>query len=304
MGARVILWFALAPLLAVPQSLTTPADLLLSALALVALVWLAIDVIERRRYIRPRPPVLIATGTHPAGAVFAFLAAGAADCRGCCGCTSACCNAIVSRTPLDLLHFSLHPLDLTRLGLAFGLVLLHAAVIWGGGGDRERRRLSPGVCRGGSRLGRGMLAWAAARSLRRSRSSVRRYRLRRLLTMLSSPACVRARAGGHAAPRAPRLAGRAARRVVPGAARARARGVSVALRLRDGGEGTADRHDYGPQAASQREDLQERLRGAVEQIDAMPSLATLVATPADATTPTDRSRASRSGRTPISPPTG
>ena len=39
-------------------------------------------------------------------------------------------QSVVSMTTVDLLHFSLHPLDASRLCLAFGLVLLHAAVIW------------------------------------------------------------------------------------------------------------------------------------------------------------------------------
>ena len=37
---------------------------------------------------------------------------------------------VVSGTSLDLLHFSLHPVSATRLAIAFGLVLLHASVMW------------------------------------------------------------------------------------------------------------------------------------------------------------------------------
>ena len=37
---------------------------------------------------------------------------------------------VVSGTSLDLLHFSLHPINATRIAIAFGLLLLHASVIW------------------------------------------------------------------------------------------------------------------------------------------------------------------------------
>ena len=47
------------------------------------------------------------------------------------GRTSGLLLAIAAQTSLDLLHFSLHPLNSVRLSVAFGLVLLHAAVLWG-----------------------------------------------------------------------------------------------------------------------------------------------------------------------------
>src|SRR4029077_20713572 len=40
-------------------------------------------------------------------------------------------QSVVSTTALDVLHFSLHPISATRLGVAFGFVLLHAVVVWG-----------------------------------------------------------------------------------------------------------------------------------------------------------------------------
>ena len=39
-------------------------------------------------------------------------------------------RSFVTQSTLDLTHFSLHPLIPSRLALAFGLVLLHVAVVW------------------------------------------------------------------------------------------------------------------------------------------------------------------------------
>src|SRR5439155_22334847 len=39
-------------------------------------------------------------------------------------------QSIAARSSFDLLHFSLHPLEIVRLCMAFGLLLLHAALIW------------------------------------------------------------------------------------------------------------------------------------------------------------------------------
>ncbi len=128
LAARAILSYATA-LAGSSASIASPADLLLSALTAAALGWLAIDLIERRRVSRPHPPVLERSARAAAFFASAFILAGAA------GATlvwvyERILQRVVSHTDVDLLHFSLHPLSATRVGLAFALVLLEAAVIW------------------------------------------------------------------------------------------------------------------------------------------------------------------------------
>ena len=49
---RAVLYIALTPL--APTDAPTPADLLLTTLTLIAVVWLVLDLTERRRMARPR----------------------------------------------------------------------------------------------------------------------------------------------------------------------------------------------------------------------------------------------------------
>ena len=99
-----------------------PFDLLLWALLLVAMVWLAADLVERRRVVSPRfrlhggTRIRIALAYAGAGALAASLI----------WAYDRFLQNIVSRTPFDLLHFSLHPLSTPRLAIGFGLILLHA----------------------------------------------------------------------------------------------------------------------------------------------------------------------------------
>ena len=55
-GARVVLAAALSPLAETPSP--TPLDLLLTTLAMAAVVWLLLDLVERRRFARPRVRLL------------------------------------------------------------------------------------------------------------------------------------------------------------------------------------------------------------------------------------------------------
>src|SRR5262245_27744273 len=126
-AARFLIWLAMAPLAG--RALDVPLALLPNALFLAAMVWLIIDSLERWRVGPPRArlraPTAAMFGTV---ALFAFLAA--------LGATTVLwayerlLRSIAAHSSFDLLHFSLHPLEITRLCIAFGLVLLHAAVIW------------------------------------------------------------------------------------------------------------------------------------------------------------------------------
>ena len=274
--ARVVLWFGLGPVLP-SHSLTAPYDLLLTTLLLVALVYLAIDLIERRRYARPRPRLLEPTRDAAPTLIAAYGMAGVAGAlllwlyeRG--------LHAVAARTTLDLLHFSLHPLSADRLALAFALVLLHAAVIW----------TAAGILRLPA------LLWRTPR---------------RLALTLAVPAwvagvlivCATVGSSGVAVPLGPLLVAAAAALACAaalGTMRPWTRRTSQAARylalfaallapaaamypsLVAFGTEAKERlvaTDYGPQVANQREDLQERLRHALDQIDAMPALTELVA---------------------------
>jgi signal transduction histidine kinase len=104
-------------------------ELLATSLTGIAMVWLALDTIERWRTAGPRPRLLVGAVESAAWIGLAYTAAGIVT-------TSIIwayerqLRGIVSQTSFDLLQFSLHPLDAARIGLAFGVVLLHAAVVW------------------------------------------------------------------------------------------------------------------------------------------------------------------------------
>ncbi len=55
-GARGVMAAALSPLAETPSP--TPLDLLLTTLAMAAVVWLLLDLVERRRFARPRVRLL------------------------------------------------------------------------------------------------------------------------------------------------------------------------------------------------------------------------------------------------------
>jgi signal transduction histidine kinase len=122
MGATLRTFFAPAPPLA--------AALLPNALLAAALVWLSFDVAERRRVARPRVALVgVSRGTWAVVAAGYFVAALVAVLV--LWQYQRVLQEVAARSSIDLVQFSLHPVDAERLGLAFGLVMLHAAVIWG-----------------------------------------------------------------------------------------------------------------------------------------------------------------------------
>jgi signal transduction histidine kinase len=256
-----------------------PLGLLLTSLAAAALVWLLIDLIEGRRVARPRVRLLPINAGGRVTLVYVLA--------GLLGAVmiavySRFLESIVLRTAVDLLHFSLHPVDITRLGLAFALVMLHASVIWTAVAAVRLPRLWWRLPRG--RLSRlAAPAWAAGASL--GVVAVR----------VIDPAVVWM-------PQAIALAAVAACAASLGALRVRARRVSQSMRLaglflalvvpsiamypslsafaiRAKEELVA--REYGPQVVKLREDLQQRLARALEQVDALPALPQLVAARGD-----------------------
>ena len=123
-----MLWFGAAPILGV-DTLTSPVDLLLDALLVAGVTWLALDLVERRRVTPPRPRLLIPArrsliwlgGTYVAAGVIVTWLFSAYE---------QFLREIVSHASLDVLHFSLHPIGAARIAIGFGLVLIHASVVW------------------------------------------------------------------------------------------------------------------------------------------------------------------------------
>jgi signal transduction histidine kinase len=274
--SRLLLRAATAQVGAV-GSPVAPVDLFLTALVAAALVWLALDLFEARRLARPRAR-LLAPGAAGLVAML-YLATGAVDAAVLWG-YARFLQSTVSSTTIDLLHFSLFPLDLSRLGLAFGLVLLHAAVIW----------LAVAVIRLPAvawRMPRGRLplvaaaAWAAGAFAGVAMASGRDP------SIPAGPIAFALAAAGACALLLPRL-------------RVRARHSSLSIRLVGSflvllvpamamyptlttfavqAKEDFIAREYGPQVAMLREDLQRRLYQALGQIDALPSLPGLVSAP-------------------------
>ncbi|MGE5244651.1 MAG: ATP-binding protein [Betaproteobacteria bacterium] len=282
-----LLRVATAPLVRSP-ALATPLDVLLAGLLAAALVWVAIDSVERRRLTRPPrlPPGLPALGWT----AVLFAAAGVADLAIVVEYERALA-ALVSHTTLDLLHFSLHPASVPRLAMAFGLVLLHAAVLWSAVAAVRLASTARRRPQTGSILLAAAAAWTAGAGVALAVSGPRRLPIpiEPLLVVLAAVGLSALAAASLV--RRERRASQAARLglmflglLVPAAAMYPS---LVAF-------GTAAKErlvatQFGPEARSLRRDLQLRLQRALEQIDALPSLDEFVMAPPQAAAPaTDR----------------
>ena len=283
--ARVFTWAAAAPF--VGTSLQIPLGLVPNALALGALVWLALDLLQRGRLAgraRLRSPAM---STYGAVAV-RYVAAGAAAAT-VLWTYERVLESIAAQSSLDLLHFSLQPLEPMRLSVAAGLVLLHAAVVWAGATLLRAPAMLQRVPRS---LSIRIVTVAAAGAGVALASGIG---LRVLGPVPAGPLLAAVGTSGAIAvllgrPRGPlRRASQAARLglwflalVVPAIAMypsvhafsARSKEVLVAT-------------VYAPQVARQREDLKlRRLPHALDAIDANPSLAEFVTTSSETAAPT------------------
>lgn len=263
----------------VAQSLVSPVDLLLTSLVAAALVWLLVDLIEGRRLARPRARLLAADASGLVAVV--YLAVGVLDAALIWG-YGRFLQSVVSRTTIDLLHFSLHPFDATRLGLAFGLLLLHAAVIWSAAALiraptllwRLRRRRVPAVAAASWAVGAlGGVMVAGARD-----PSVPSLPL--VIALAAAAACAlslpKLRVRARRVSQSMRIAGLFLALLVPAVATypsLSAFAIQAKERL--------IANEYGAQVIAQRDDLQQRLQRALDQIDALAALPQLVTAPAD-----------------------
>src|SRR5919198_1094298 len=111
------------------QPLREPLPFLVTALAAAGIVWVAVDAIERRRLAPPRPR-LVGTGAQAMAVVAGMYALAGAAAVVIVWNYERALQRLVSHTTLDLLHFSLHPVNGSRLAITGGLVLFHCAVVW------------------------------------------------------------------------------------------------------------------------------------------------------------------------------
>jgi signal transduction histidine kinase len=272
--ARLILYLAFAPI--TPSAGPTPFDLLFTTLTMAGVVWLALDLLERRRYALPRATLL-----PPSGAtliVVAYAVAGFAIGLVLWGYEDLL-RRVVADTDLDLLHFSLHPVSAARIALEFALVLLHASVIWAAATVLRVPSLFwrlPATRAARASVVAGWLAGAAGATIlaRESGSLVPIGPLWLALgaSAAAAAAVARTRTSMRRVSQTARLAVFFLVLLAP----------SVAMYPSLLSHATAAKEqlisrEFGPQAANLREDLQQRLQQAVDQIDAMPGLAEFVA---------------------------
>ena len=109
--------------------LRSPIDLLVTALALLALVALAGDALERLRLAGRRRRHAVRPGADLARFAVTQLGVGAAVVLLTLG-YELFLGDTFTNAGLDILHFSLHPLDVARQAVVLGLLLFHAAVLW------------------------------------------------------------------------------------------------------------------------------------------------------------------------------
>jgi nitrogen fixation/metabolism regulation signal transduction histidine kinase len=284
-AARFVMYFALRPF--APPGEPTPFDLLCTTLSMTALVWLGVDLIERRRVARPRVPVVGGSARSAPIAAAAYLATGAATVW-LLSSYEQVLRTIVADSSFDLLHFSLHPLNYSRLALSFSVVLLHAAAIWTAAGIIRLPSVFLRVPRPLARrlaIGPWLAGVVAALVALRADATVPVLPL--LLAVaaagISAAALVLLRSRGRRASQAARMFALLLGLVMPALA------MYPSL-FAFGAEAKENlvANTYGPQALRQREDLKEQLQQSVDEIDALPSLADfVVGTNADTPT-TDR----------------
>ncbi|MGE3704214.1 MAG: ATP-binding protein [Vicinamibacterales bacterium] len=254
-----------------PGWLAPPIDLPLTALLLLSLAWLVLDLLDRWRLgLRSRPP--IADRGRAAGwtAVGFFLAGGVT--AGTWITYAGFLRSVARLTSFDVLQFSLHPFSWWRVVTALGLVLLHAAVVWGAASATRLVAVARRRHRSGYLQALAVLTWllGAAAML----SLVERWRPSLPTAwLLVATGAVGLAAAALARPRgAMRRGSQAARLGVLYLALLLPSFTTYPLLQAFAAEAKEQRiaDEYGPMAARQREDLKDRLGRTLEQIDARP----------------------------------
>jgi signal transduction histidine kinase len=267
--ARTVLW-AGGGFLSRGGWFDPPIDLTLTALMSLALVWLTLDLIERWRVDRRRPlrtqrsrTWTVATGTL-AGAVTVALLSTYADLL----------RRFTAAAAFDPLHFSLHPFDVPRVLSACGLVVLHAAAVWGAAALTRAVFVARRRPRTLTLAWVDVLSWSGGAAV----MAALVYRWSPDLTTAELFFPTAAAAAAAAVLRSPRgrfRRGSQAARLGMLYAALVGPALSVYPLLHGFAAGVKEEliaRQYGPMAASQRDDLKQHLARTLEQIDARPSL--------------------------------
>jgi signal transduction histidine kinase len=277
--------------LADPSSPVDPIELVLMSLLMAGIVWMLLDLVERRRVALPRRRLIVSSGPAIALTAAGYFVAGSAG-AAILWAYERLLQNVVAQTTLDLAHFSLHPLVASRLGFAFGLVLLHAAIMWTVVLLLRVSAVAWRHVRSAAVRAAGVSAWVGGVLLtvalgRRIAGPVPLGPLAAALVAAGGLAWVLTQPRGRArrASETTRLLARYMALLVPAIAMypsLHAFATDAKERL------VADR--FAPIAESQRDNLRTRqLPGALDQIDAMPTLVDFVTgTTEDAAPTTDR----------------
>ncbi|PYR37503.1 MAG: hypothetical protein DMF90_06540 [Acidobacteria bacterium] len=291
LAARLV--FSTAAAVLQSPSTALALELIPNALLVAAVVWLALDTLERQRVAAPRRRLALLNTAGATRLALAYVGTGALT-AGILWEYERILESVSARSTLDLLHFSLHPVDATRLGVAFGLLLLHAGVIWGAAVVLRVPSLLWRVPRSAPLGALTVVSCSAGfvatiLALRQATATIPP-----LLPVVTAAAASGAAALLVARARPLRRASQAARL---GAWLAALLLPALALYPSMNAFAAAAKEqlvatEFAPQAVRQREDLQtRRLPHSLESIDALPqegpgSLAELVTSSADQATPT------------------
>ncbi len=275
-AARIVVLSAISAVADI-QPLDSPLNILVTGLTALGLVAIAIGALERHRISHPRrgPGGDARSASQRLLVIALYFAAGALA-----GLVvpvyEQFLQRVVTRTHLDVLHFSLHPIDGPRLAVAFGLILMHAALAWGVAAMAHAVRVFWRVP--GQQPGAAALAWIAGAALVAGVVSTT------TAALPAGPTAVALAVAGLCAvalailPRRAHHVSQAGRIVALFIALA---APSLALYPSLFAFGTAGKEqiiasEYAPQALAQRDELQSRLYNALDQIDALPNLAEFI----------------------------
>ena len=275
-----------------PQPFGSPAYVLLAALTAAAFVGLAADSLARRRLAHPRPRLWLRNNPQAVGdsrIAAVYVATGFIAAAVLAG-YERFLQEVVARTNIDVVHFSLHPFSIRGLSVGFGLVLLHAAVLWGAAMAADAAGVFWRRPRRWDLRATAMFGWiaGAAVAVAAIHASVESIPL--VPWIIALAACGLCVAAFERVSRRSRRSSQAARLValfVALAMPALAMYPSLFFLATEAKERLIA-STYAPQATSQRKDLQDRLYQALDQIDALPNLADYVSGLSPATPTIDR----------------
>ena len=274
-----------------PASALDPVELLLTSTFLVVVVWMLLDLIEGRRVARPHRPLVRESAGSIGVTACIYLAAGFLG-AALLWSYEGLLQSTVAQASVDLAHFSLHPVVAPRLGLAFGLILLHAAVIWSVALLLRIAAIAWRRVRSGTLRATAAASWSggAAVAVLSTRSAMGPVPLAPLAAALAAAGFLAWALGqprGHArrASEATRLLALYLAILIPALAMYPSLHAFATAAKEQLVAGT-----LAPLAASQREDLRtRRMPRALEEIDEMPTLVDFVTSAnEDAAPTTDR----------------